>query len=194
MLNVVVVDKVATSRQGDCSTVILLEMSMKLAMHDLIGEPVQYIKQCTTSLTNSDDCGVKVRRACMLTRSDSSGNDVGIDNLATTSSGTFKCSFCMDENCDWSKHGETLINQVTKEFVGRMVDECGIVVDGCNSGTVIGNKQLRFVAYSLYTNLKYGYLGKRNRVPIPSCVEQGIRENFPDSNKCYIGFKVAKYN
>ncbi len=123
---------------------------MKSAMDDLIGEPVYYMKQCTNSITNSNDCGVKVRRACMLTGSDSSGNDVGIDNLATFSSGTFKCSFCMDENCDWSKHGKSLINQVTKEYVGRMIDECGIVVDGYNSGTVIGNKQLCFAAYSLY--------------------------------------------
>jgi hypothetical protein len=130
----------------------------------------------------------------MLTGSDSSGNDVGIENLATTSSGTFKCSFCMDENCDWSKHGKSLINQVTKEYVGHMVDECGIVVDGYNSSTVIGNKQLCFVAYSLYITLQYGSLGKCNHVPIPSCVEQGIREKFPNSNKCYIGFKVAKYN
>jgi len=39
------------------------------------------------------------------------------------------------------------INKITKEYVGHLVDECGNVVDGSDIDTIIGNKQLCFLAY-----------------------------------------------
>jgi hypothetical protein len=32
----------------------------------------------------------------------------------------------------------------------------------------------------MYTHAKHGYLGKGNRTPLPSCVLNYIRSNFPD--------------
>lgn len=43
-----------------------------------------------------------------------------------------------------------MINQIKNEYLGHMVDGCGYVMDGSHSGTIIGNKQLHFLAYSIY--------------------------------------------
>ncbi len=67
---------------------------------------------------------------------------------------------------------------------GNVIDE----EDGCDA---ITSKQLHFVAYTEYVSLKHGYLGKRNRVRIPHCVECGIRCNYPDEDNFYIGFCYA---
>ncbi len=72
------------------------------------------------------------------------------------------------------------------------MDEAGNVIDCSDSGDTIGNKQLRFLSYSEYTNMKHGYLGKHNRVPIPNCVVSGIRVSYPDKNNCFVGFRNAK--
>jgi hypothetical protein len=50
------------------------------------------------------------------------------------------------------------------------------------------NKQCRFAAYQMYTHTKLGYLGKGNRVPLPLCVSDAVRKNFPDPNHSYVGF------
>ncbi len=75
--------------------------------------------------------------------------------------------------------------------MGRYVDHKGNIVDEQDGVDVIGNKQFRFIAYSAYTSLKHGYLGKHNHVKIPHCVECGTRVNFPDDNNPYVGFKYA---
>lgn len=72
---------------------------MKLAMVDVIDEPVCYAKQYKMSMTSQDDCGINVRCICVLTGNDSSGSNYLVDNMAKIGSSTFKCSICLDENC-----------------------------------------------------------------------------------------------
>jgi hypothetical protein len=81
---------------------------------------------------------------------------------------------------------------VRDEYVGRIIDESCNIVDGHDGSTVIGNKQLRFIAYSVFTSMKHGYLGKRNRVQLPICVEHGIHDTFPDSNILTLDLKVQR--
>jgi hypothetical protein len=35
-------------------------------------------------------------------------------------------------------------------------------------------------------------LGKGNRVPLPTCVVDGIQENFPDLTNTYVGFSAME--
>lgn len=42
------------------------------------------------------------------------------------------------------------------------------------------NKSYRFAAYKQHTYLEFGYMGPRNRRPLPSCVVWRIRDKFPD--------------
>lgn len=45
------------------------------------------------------------------------------------------------------------------------------------------------MAYRVFTARIYGFLGRGNRVPIPSCVLTAIRETFPDECNEYTGFE-----
>jgi hypothetical protein len=82
----------------------------------------------------------------------------------------------------------------TNECVGKFVDGHGNIVDEDDAGghVRIGNKQLRFLAYSMFTSMKHGYLGKHNRKLLPRCVESPIHLKYPDVNNTYLGFCAAK--
>ncbi|XP_056407172.1 uncharacterized protein LOC130298262 [Hyla sarda] len=57
------------------------------------------------------------------------------------------------------------------------------------------NVHLRWHAYRSFSALINGHLGKGNRVPIPSCVGNAIRRQFPDPNGKYTGFNwIWDYN
>ncbi len=70
------------------------------------------------------------------------------------------------------------------------MDKDGNVIEECEEGTIdlITNKQLHFLAYSAYTSLKHGFLGKKKRIPIPHCVECGIRLHFPEKINVMLDF------
>jgi hypothetical protein len=102
------------------------------------------------------------------------------------------CENCKCKPCDWTQFGPGIIAHLNDEYIGCYIDADGNIVEGNHDGgSVITNKQLRFLAYSAYTSAKHGYLGKCKRIPIPHCVESGIRCNFPEENGFYIGFKNA---
>ena len=103
------------------------------------------------------------------------------------------CENCSNIPCDWTEFGLTIIDHLNEDYVGRLVDKDGNVIQEYKEGTtdLITNKQLRFLAYSAYTSLKHGFLGKKKRIPIPHCVECGIRLHFPEKSKCYVGFRHA---
>jgi hypothetical protein len=81
---------------------------------------------------------------------------------------------------------------MNNEDVIKFVDGQGNIVDGVDGQCTIGNKQLHFLAYSMFTAMKHGYLGKHNRKPIPSCIECGVHQDYPDVNKTYVGFHTAE--
>jgi hypothetical protein len=101
-----------------------------------------------------------------------------------------------DERCqtpsDWMKYGPCILIQINNEYAGKFVDRHGNIVDDADGQVRIGNKQLRFMAYSAFTSMKHGYFGKRNRIPIPKCVESGIQLNYPDNNNAHVGFRSAE--
>jgi hypothetical protein len=60
-----------------------------------------------------------------------------------------------------------------------------------NVDTSSVNKSRWFAAYQMYTRIKHGYLGRGNRTPLPKCVSDNIRNNFPDCNNYYVGFMFS---
>ena len=53
---------------------------------------------------------------------------------------------------------------------------------------ILENKKRRKAMYRLFTYLKYGHLGKGNRIPIPICVIENIRKVFPSPDVNYMGY------
>ena len=77
------------------------------------------------------------------------GDGVVNDNSTSKQMVFDKCCQCP---CEWDKYGVSLLKQMTN------------VAENEAGGHVrIGNKQLRFLAYSMFTSMKHGYLGKHNR-------------------------------
>ncbi len=53
----------------------------------------------------------------------------------------------------------------------------------------MANKSYQFAAYQANARVKYVYLGKGNRKPLPLCVTNGIRGNFPDPKSVYVSYQ-----
>ena len=51
------------------------------------------------------------------------------------------------------------------------------------------NSEIRFALYTMYTEKAHGFLGRSNRVRLPSCVESNIKHMYPNTdNQPFIGF------
>ena len=48
----------------------------------------------------------------------------------------------------------------------------------------------RYLAYRNFVSWCWGFLGRKIRVVIPSCVVQRVRRQFPDSQGQYVGFRL----
>ncbi|KAG7462307.1 hypothetical protein JOB18_022309 [Solea senegalensis] len=49
----------------------------------------------------------------------------------------------------------------------------------------------RYLAYRSFVSWCWGFLGRRLRVPLPSCVVRRIRIEYPDAEGIYVGFRPA---
>ena len=55
------------------------------------------------------------------------------------------------------------------------------------------NRQKRFLCYTGYLAYKHGYLGKYNRIKLPACVEEGIKNHYEEVDVSEtLGFEVKK--
>jgi hypothetical protein len=87
------------------------------------------------------------------------------------------CSHCEQMQCEWLLYGPTIVHSVQSTHGSNP-----------NVDRLLTNKACRHAAYTSYTRTKFGYLGKGNRVPLPKCFVNGIRDNFPDPSNNYVGF------
>jgi hypothetical protein len=55
------------------------------------------------------------------------------------------------------------------------------------------NSQIRYALYQKYTKVTHGTMGRGNRVELPACVEDLIKESFPNTQTdgTYKGFRMA---
>ena len=51
-----------------------------------------------------------------------------------------------------------------------------------NSNNNVGNKQVRFRLYRMFTRKMYGVLGSDHRIPLPGCIESLIKDSFPNED------------
>lgn len=62
-------------------------------------------------------------------------------------------------------------------------------MDGVDARYVPRHEKLRYTGYRAYTAWVHGFLGRRNRIEIPHCVQKAIRRRFPDPQQEYTGFQ-----
>ena len=96
------------------------------------------------------------------------------------------CQICGGTPCEWVEFGEEV-----KEYSKRLYsheDIDGVIALTDRDGNVIPNNKMRRALYKTFTYLKFGHLGRGNRIPIPSCVVRKIREMYPEPDGNYMGF------
>jgi hypothetical protein len=69
----------------------------------------------------------------------SKGSVMFFDNGEIETS-ALKFSFYMEDNWELSKYGQSIMDQITNEFIGHLVDNYGKIVNVGVTGSVIGNK------------------------------------------------------
>ena len=75
--------------------------------------------------------------------------------------------------CQWITYGKDIIEGGWEMHSG---------------GDNVENHRKRKPMYPLFTYLKYGHLGKRNMIPIPTCVVEKMREMFPSPDGNFLGY------
>lgn len=55
------------------------------------------------------------------------------------------------------------------------------------------NKSMRYAAYTQQTYMEYGFLGRANRRPAPSCIVWRIRDAFPDEHGAYVDYVPTRF-
>ena len=98
------------------------------------------------------------------------------------------CVVCGGTPCEWDEYGPELISRQSL-MVRREVGDDGIEKLIDSAGRSIPNNKMRLYLYRLFTYLKFGHLGRGNRIPIPNCVTSQIRNLYPD--KTYTEFRQA---
>jgi len=72
---------------------------------------------------------------------------------------------------------ENVQNMYSQEDVGA----CGMVIWDRLNGYLVNPNSVQKSLYHLFTYLKYGHLGRGNRISIPQqCVMEKIHEQFPE--------------
>ena len=90
------------------------------------------------------------------------------------------CTECGETPCDWDTYGSNLM-EGTEEFI--------LSLQAANDGERPENNIIRKGMYRLFVHLKFGHLGKGNRLSIPCCVRDQIRRKWPNDNGEYMGYR-----
>ena len=79
------------------------------------------------------------------------------------------CVVCGGTPCEWDEYGPELLSRQSL-MVRREVGDDGTenLID--SAGRSIPNNKMRLYLYRLFTYLKFGHLGRGNRIPIPVVV------------------------
>jgi hypothetical protein len=94
---------------------------------------------------------------------------------------TIMCAVCGGTHCDWIVYEDEIISEVE-----LMYDK-----DPQKGQGNTENRCIRKSAYRYYIYEKHGFLGKGNRIQIPSCVLDRIRVKWPESDGNYMGYRSS---
>jgi hypothetical protein len=87
------------------------------------------------------------------------------------------CGVCEGTPCQWDDFGDNLLEQANEMFeqTASVGDDGSTVIVLVNKSTgEIVNNASEYQLYSMFTYLKYGHLGRGNRICLPECVEDKI--------------------
>jgi hypothetical protein len=174
---------------------IMLQMEVKRNVTDVIGEPI-YLKKrkdiVSSSVGESMEKKVRLHDAKndFLNLHTVPISAIGKTLDTSTTNTTSMCEHCNNSPCDWTEHGPGILQYLSDEYVGQFIDDDGQIYEEFAEGRdVVTNKNIHCVAYSIFTALKYGVVGRKKRIKLPHCVECGICTNYPDDDNNYVGFK-----
>ncbi len=103
------------------------------------------------------------------------------------------CESCNSHPCDWTTYGHEVISHLNDNYARLYIDNNGHVWDELTESTsIITNGHLCYLAYCAFSAAKHGFLGKKKHIPLPHCVQMGIRSKYPDEYDDYVGFKYTK--
>jgi len=158
------IGKVICCRVSDAITSIINELSVLSDNTDVINVPIPYydvekqsIAPSSVGSTFSDNVDAAATHTKFMLMHDKSAQVSPDDDTAGKKEEFIACENCNNKPCDWTEYGPSIICHINNEYAGKP------------------NKQLHFLAYAAYTSAKNGYLGKQKHVPIPHCVECGIK-------------------
>lgn len=93
------------------------------------------------------------------------------------------CVKCGSQPCEWVEFGEE-ITEISNDRYNKIDDDTYRGPDG----DIVNVNIVRKYLYKLFIYLKYGHLGKGNRIQISTCVMDKIREMFPEKDGMYLGY------
>ena len=99
------------------------------------------------------------------------------------------CVDCGGTPCEWDELGPDLLERVDLMHRREKIEGVTVVVD--DNGNRVENGAMRKAIYRMFTYIKFGHLGRGQRIPIPVCVLREIRNMYPERDGDYMGFKEA---
>jgi hypothetical protein len=96
------------------------------------------------------------------------------------------CEICGGTPCEWDQYADGIVMQSVALFHRDRHGGKEVIID--EQGGIVNNSKMRKYLYKAFTYLKYGHLGRGNRIPVPPCVVRKIRDMFPDPEDNYVGF------
>jgi hypothetical protein len=198
--SIVSIQRALVSEVCGCTKVVMVDMLPVSKQSTVIGMPLlgdSDLKWKSSdssvvedSLCNKKNCAFDVRNT-FRELNEGSESEAVVD--ADDGNGSADvCQSCNMSPCDWLTYGPGILLHLNNNYVGFYMNEDGNVVHNqVDKATTITNWQLHFLPYSAFTSAKHDYLEKKNRTPLPFCVQNGIRDQFPDVDKNYVGFRSS---
>ena len=111
-------------------------------------------------------------------------------NSNLTSADDICCYMCGQTPCEWLTIGTLVLPIIEEEFDILTAVDNGYVKKK-STGEKVPNNTIRFAFYKLFVAEKYGHLGRGNRIRCKPCIEEKVRELFPDLDGNYTGFNAG---
>ena len=77
------------------------------------------------------------------------------------------------------------------QFLDQVIASCEVmeITRRCDDVPPPNNNERRKLCYKKFTRAIHGSLGQGNRVRLPACVVEFVRNRYPDEDHAYMGFK-----
>jgi len=110
-----------------------------------------------------------------------------LDKHSSAGSSMEVCFICGGTPCEWDEYGAEMLENLEATYPK---DDQGQHIDP-STGLPVPLNTVRFALYQSFIYLKYGHLGRFNRIPLPQCIEDKIKETYPDPDGNFVGFQAA---